>query len=743
MFIHCFIISAILLASSVILGSIQLGRYDRTKIITPRIIFIAGAALAAFVWFLPVYCTSDNVQNAHPITLSFLSAIKIFAADGIGAATSVEGAPDIAWWYMLLGNILSLWTPILTFTVVLSLFRSVWSYIHYFTSFKKKTHVFSELNTRSLAMAKMLKESKEGGDCIIAFADIIDKNEEAHLDLVDGAKKINAILFRNDLEAILWAIKKRTKRDLNFYLISNDNGEKIRHAKNIVDRYNSATCSLFIFDNSEESKMLLRSYKNNIDTHPIHIKIARIDDIKLLTYGYLSCNGADLFRKPSSKDSVEIINVTIVGFGSFGAEMFKALLWYCQMPGYKINITIIDRDICAKTRFEAMFPGLRLGEDLNNSNDVRYRIEFRHITFGEKDFIDDVKELPTNNSFFVFMGDDETNMLAIDAIKCAREQAGKFNGKDDGTGSDKFTTVISNADIRALVNEDKSINVINEIDRFFLFKRLEESSFIEDGLNEHKLYSASDTHIIIFGCGDDELFALKTISEHYASKSLQAKIYEKNLSKEEKDRVVSLFPNTTVKFTEPESKESTIKYIKDFYKNANCPPLIVCFEDNGILSPAELSDNGINLIPCTKRVKRIISYLKARDNIINEDHRNGYYLDDYNFYSSLSKALHRKLRERIKGYYSEPYITILSKTGDAAAAQNYKKELAERLKNPSSCPAAEAELLTAAEIEHIRWNAYMLTEGFVFNKKKNKLYKMHFDLVTVDKLSNKDYLNDI
>jgi hypothetical protein len=171
--------------------------------------------------------------------------------------------------------------------------------------------------------------------------------------------------------------------------------------------------------------------------------------------------------------------------------------------------------------------------------------------------------------------------------------------------------------------------------------------------------------------------------------------------------------------------------------------LIVCFEDNGVLSPAELSDNGINLIPCTKRVKRIISYLKARDNIINEDHRNGYYLDDYNFYSSLSKALHRKLRDRIKGYYSEPYITILSKTGDAAAAQNYKKELAGRLKNPSSCPAAEAELLTAAEIEHIRWNAYMLTEGFVFNKKKNKLYKMHFDLVTVDKLSNKDYLNDI
>lgn len=738
-----FIISSAFLAASIAWGIVQFIRYDRTKIFPPRIILIAGTAVASFVWFLPVYCIQNANRIVPSIVQSFVSTIKIFAADGIKSVTVTDDSSAIFGYHMLLGNILSFVAPALTLTVVFSLFKSVWAYLKYFINFKKQIHVFSELNDRSLAMAKRLRDREGGKKYIIAFADIIDKKEEAHLDLVDGAKKINAILFRNDLEAIGWTATKRNKRNLNFYLISNDIGEKIRHAKNIVQRYNSSNCSLFIFDNSEETKMLLGSYQSNTKETPIKIKISRIDDIRLLTYGYLADKGSDLFKNPPKEDGLEIINVTIVGFGGFGAEMFKALLWYCQMPGYKVNITIIDKDASVQPRFEAAFPGLKIGEDFSESNDIRYHIEFKNSTFGEKQFIDDVKELPMNNFFFVFMGDDETNMLAINAIKCARMQAGKFVKKKGDKDSDIFTTIINNSDIKKLVKESSSINVINEIDPGFLFvKKQGESSFIDDGLSEHKLGNRGNADVIVFGFGDNEQRAIKNVSEYYANETLWVTVYTNKVRDKANETSPSLPQNLNVKYKTLDKKEAD----QDFYKKINeSNPLVICFPNNDVLSPDELTKNKVKFILSTNKVKSVNSYLKKRDEEMDEEFRNGYHLDDYNFYSSLSHALHRKLREKIKGKYSEPYTLILENTHSSINAKFYKHDIMDRHENenPQIKQAAERELHLVAEIEHVRWNAYMLTEGFVFNQTKDRPFKMHNNIVKVEALTYEDYLKDI
>ena len=45
-------------------------------------------------------------------------------------------------------------------------------------------------------------------------------------------------------------------------------------------------------------------------------------------------------------------------------------------------------------------------------------------------------------------------------------------------------------------------------------------------------------------------------------------------------------------------------------------------------------------------------------------------------------------------------------------------------------------------VEHIRWNAYMRTEGYIYAPQRYDLGKMHYNLVPVSELSNDDLRKD-
>lgn len=185
MYTPALIISSALLLISIGVAIWQYMRYDRDKLLSPHDILIFGAVVASSVWFYPIYRdTVSATQTSHTLISSFLASIKILTADGIKDALHTDGAPTVTWYYKLYGEILSVYAPFLTFTFVLSFFKSVWTYVLYYVSFGDK-HVFSELNDKTLALARSIRSAKGGNRCKIAFADIIDKNEEAHLDLVD------------------------------------------------------------------------------------------------------------------------------------------------------------------------------------------------------------------------------------------------------------------------------------------------------------------------------------------------------------------------------------------------------------------------------------------------------------------------------------------------------------------------------------------------------------------------------
>ena len=597
---------------------------SKNRRLTPRVIVITGVAAAAIIWYLPVFGHADFAVGGFDVFVrSVLSTIQLFTAEGFKDLPK-ELFTSLPKLYVFFGNVLVLSAPFFTFALILSYFKTVSAYVSYCLAWKE-AYIFSELNDKSLSMAKSIKDDPNRKRCVIVFADIIDKNEESHLDLVDGAKVLDAILFRKDVEAVKWDILPRLfSKRLNFYLISEDESEKIRQAKHIVECYNTRRCALYVFSDSEVSKNLLNSYNEHKDIYPIHLNLMRIDAVRLLTYSYLADNGVKLFKNATDTGGLKVINATIVGFGKYGSEMLKALVWFCQMPGYKINLKVIDRDERCRSRFEAMLPGIKVGESHDDDNDVRYQVEFITATFGESGFIDAVSSLPEKNYFFISLGNDETNMLASTAIRCAREQAGKTDNPHTGDDGDIVTTVIYSSDVKELVRPE--VNVIGDLNTFYSYETITGNCLVKNGYEEHLLWSSKCNNVS--GPGDED-----------------------------------------------------------------------------------------------------------------EITRNEYQLSAYNFNSSIAKALHRRLHEQMIDFYDGELHEVLKGTRNFADAKDYLSDIVKH--SDSSDSLAKTKL--ASKIEHVRWNAYMRSEGFVYNKKRETKFMMHDKLVPVndDELTHNDRLKDI
>ena len=265
--------------------------------------------------------------------VSIQHSIRLFAFDGdyMDIVDMVDGLePEIQTLYTLLGAILYLAAPILTVGLILSFFKNTTSYVHYVFSFWKHTHVFSELNEKSLALAKSIDDvnNKKGEagkrkyrfwkKSLIVFTDVTLKDDEENLELLEEAKEIGAILFTKDLESIKYRNRYLSIRKVNFYLISDDEEEKIRHAESIMRDYDfSKKIELRVFSDDIRSELLLAAQDVKC------MKAIRVNDIQSLVYHNLDTHGLRLFENAREINSSEkVISAIIVGLGKYGLEMF-------------------------------------------------------------------------------------------------------------------------------------------------------------------------------------------------------------------------------------------------------------------------------------------------------------------------------------------------------------------------------------------------------------------------------------
>ena len=145
--------------------AIRAGRTYRTnRILTPSRILAIGVFISATLLFFPYYFnltfsdTSFFLRLWESFWLSVHHAIRLFVVDTDVREFLVASLVFGIDFYAVLGTILLILAPMLTFSVILSFFKNFSAYRKYLLHPMPPTCVFSELNEKSLALAKDFKK---------------------------------------------------------------------------------------------------------------------------------------------------------------------------------------------------------------------------------------------------------------------------------------------------------------------------------------------------------------------------------------------------------------------------------------------------------------------------------------------------------------------------------------------------------------------------------------------------------
>ena len=421
-------------------------RYKRNKIlakiITPINILLCGTAVSSAILFYPVYCNHLDLGWFESTLASIQHSFRLFAVDGeyAGFIETIDGlyTKNIftraqADKYVTFCTVLYVFAPILTFTVLLSFFKNAFSHVRYrLVAFYQTTHIFSELNEKSLALAKSIADR----DCaerskhwllsrlcalfpknVIVFTDVIDAKEEESYELLEEARELGAILFRKDLDSIKLIRRYEPHRRIKVYLISENENEKIRHATTVMTQYDMPNVELYVFSEKVQSRLILgvKSIKN--------MKVVRVNDIQNLIYHNLDTYGKRLFDNAKDRH----ISAVIVGFGMYGKELLKTLSWFCCYPGFKLTVDVFDSNKNAESSFKLLCPEMiEVSErEAEIEGDSNYKIRFHcGVDINSCEFKESFNKIQAPTYIFVSLGNDSDNIETALNIRTLCAQRG-------------------------------------------------------------------------------------------------------------------------------------------------------------------------------------------------------------------------------------------------------------------------------------------------------------------------------
>lgn len=400
-------------------------RYHAEKPKNPMNVLTIGAFVASLLLQFPICLTELQGSVFRGVLLTIHSAISMFIidVDYLSSIAVVESCAPV-WlhsFYFSYAAVLYVVAPVLTFGFILSLFKNLSAHIGYGLSYGKDAYIFSELNLRSLTLARDIKRTNPRA--AIVFCDVFEQNEERSFELIEQSKELGAIRFQKDILAINFGFHSK-KKDLRFFVIGQHEAENINQSLKIIQRYGEhVNAHLYVFSTRIESELLLSSPhgKNGI-------KVRRINEVRSVVNRFLYDHGKLLFDSAiEGEDGKKVITAVIVGTGNHGTEMTKALAWFCQMIGYRVEIHAFDKDPLAEEKFTALCPEL-MSPKYNGvyvDGEAQYKIVFHSgIDVQTATFAKEISALRGATFSFVSLGSDAANISAANTLRMLFERNG-------------------------------------------------------------------------------------------------------------------------------------------------------------------------------------------------------------------------------------------------------------------------------------------------------------------------------
>ena len=527
MLIKCLYISFAVLLLVIVLSVVS--NKKKWKDVTPFRIFFGGCFISAFVLMLPLidvlYC--DTELKKH-ITwwirgvLALHSTLQVFTVD-VGAGevlaaiqkviaepkniAAVENQQVLSFFLDLIHShfpdfsvtrsIMSVFMfvcPVLTLSFILSFMHDASAWIKIRLSFGRDRYIFSELNERSLALAQDIRKNskKRHKKVAIIFTDVFKKNEEASYELLEEARKINAICFKRDI-VTMNAGPGPGKKKFYLFTIGENEVENIEQAVSLIYIYrNTNNVELFVFSKRADGDMVLANANRG------KVMVRRINETRSLVYSILSEQGEEiLFADGKYRyDALgrKKVSAVIIGMGRQGTEMLKALSWFCQVDGFDLEINAFDKDENAEKYFAAKAPDL-LSPEYNGNyipGEARYKIRFHSgVDVYTAEFYREIKAIKDATYVFVSMGSDEDNIRTASELRLAFER----NGAKPVIQAVVYNSKV-NAEIEGVTNyrgDSYNIDFVGSMRDSFTEKAIINSSLENIARELHMLWGPEDS----------------------------------------------------------------------------------------------------------------------------------------------------------------------------------------------------------------------------------------------------------
>ena len=375
-----------------------------------HVVFIA-AFLSLTVLFYPVFFEIHKEKDVGGLVSLFVamqSTLQVFSinADFSIMADGLAGEMGLAAGvYSLFASFLYVLAPILTFGFILSFFQNLSSYRRYLLGFKKDVFVFSRLTNRSLSLARSERQ-KYGRRFTLIFTDISPSNDDISSELLEEARLLGAVFFRKDILAVRFDWHSRNA-EMNFFVMGSDESEKMGQVLELHRRFEKRPrTNLYFFSSEKGSELLLAGKRGSI-------KLRRVDEIRTLVYKTLDEYGTMLFDQAVETAGERKITAAILGLGQYGSEMLKALTWFSQMDGYRIEIHAFDESRAPEASLRMSCPELL--DETHNGVDIpgeaQYDIHFHSgVDIASLDLVEVLETLKKVTYVFVALGSDELNI---------------------------------------------------------------------------------------------------------------------------------------------------------------------------------------------------------------------------------------------------------------------------------------------------------------------------------------------
>lgn len=429
------------------------------RVIKPIHSLTLGVFLSVLLIFIPIYYTSydfgDKFGVFRPLLIAFHNTIRIFILDGdfeIIVASLRDQSIFLRIPFSVHAAVLYVFAPALTFTNVLSLFKNAKHELRFKMCKAEKLYIMSELNKKSIALAKSIYEKRE--KAVIVFADVFVQNEEDDYEFLTQAREIKAICLKNDIAHLDFISKKG---DVELFLIGKDEAENVTQAVKITTELNKKNTKqnvkIFVFSSKPSAAYIIDSikYDNLLEYAEKEgygencFRIRRIDEQQQLMWNTIP--KMNLFDIANRHDKT--LSVLIVGFGNYGMEFFKMLTWYCQFEGYKLQVNILDK----KERSIDSLIDRACPEFLKNNSDKNYPAQYDIKTFSCVDVLsssihklilnDETGRLKSTNLVFVSLGDDDLNIEVSIYLRSLFDRVNNVNAKSNITWEDEAVEIYS------------------------------------------------------------------------------------------------------------------------------------------------------------------------------------------------------------------------------------------------------------------------------------------------------------